>query len=514
MKWESELSRYWVDRFAFLCEEIEHAYLMCSRLAAADPSDQYAAQGTLFFDRLRVILGHVRKHIPALSEATRESYELWNHVEEIITWLPQTLDNFLSVHQARRLKAPRLTTRAAQFALSEVHPEYPETLRAIQRLSLSYYDALRPVLGPFASHAPMLGIANGSIFSLKGFPVACTNPVLYETYATYVSAPATEKLAARDKWLREVVQDRVSLAWISLPRWAPIHLRFLGGLSHEILHVLTTLVVSLYEEALYRTGVLGIERAEVLAWGRSFFGAPICELFEIVGPLIDDLERHFAQLKSPRSRYTGGADACTFVRLNTKTSAVSCGLELLCDVGSVVLGGFASIPSLMAAGFPLRRRADTLLNPLIATYHPPTSVRVDLMWDLWKEFVGKDVKFVKGFEAVKQEYEQGVKGLTDEEEMVTLEFRDWTKSHMKEIDRLFLRMQAMMPNSSAGRTDHLMKLLHPPNLERVTRDIFNVDDPGPGLTSLDIPNVIWFKRILCGDWPCARSPWRIAILSS
>lgn len=186
-------------------------------------------------------------------------------------------------------------------------------------------------------------------------------------------------------------------------------------------------------------------------------------------------------------------------------------MEILADVGSLVLGGPAVIPSLLVGAFPIIRGNSKISDPFSAVaFHPTTIVRAKQLLRLWKTIVGED-QFVKEFSQSLSIYSDSIidDELPDGEKTVIGQFNQWTESNYSIVLDLFNYLIDCLPGSICsdiknGKIDTWSK----ERVLEITKNLHAGRFADVTITAKEIPNLIWYKRVMHQDIPRHRAPWR------
>jgi hypothetical protein len=495
----NELRAFWADRRAFISEEIRYSKLMCRDLARQ--RDTHYLYGLRLFDQLDGIVARASATAGSPTEADPDRLILWALMEEIHECLPPLLGNFAFTHVSRRRKGPRQTDGSLRYALSEVHPEYPGTIRVIEILNYEYYHAVKPFYENRKTIPPLLAIGSASRFIHNPFPISKNNEVLYPK-----DAPA-----------RDYTTDVINFSWISLPRWAPIQIRFLPALAHEAAHTITHLLNDAHEQC---ANLLAAGKSDLLTDQlRREYGSPVVELFHMTLDLLNDLTHLYYTLRSGNRRLRSQIRDRLLVRprrsypASDAEAAADCLGEFVADIVALVVAGPSMIACLPVAAFPVYHGLKRLADPERSSIHPPTASRLDLLMGLWRT-IDKGGGFTTGLGNCLDAYRTTACVGTADDEGVQRVFDEFIAKHFRAFEGIFKWLLALLPGSTCARVlDDRFVWTH----KRLVECIDQVMTGNPlqaNVHLLELPNLIWYKRMHCPGLPNAREPWRIAALSA
>lgn len=436
------------ERRLFLEKEIKHFGFICETLKRHNTNDSFYINGIEYANRLLAILSYMKEYEETCNEGSYEGIRKLVTVESIYSMLPMLFQNINNAHTIRKYKKLRLgqPSTKLRFALSEVHPDYAQTIRAIEIINSAYSRNLSTFFERFAFIPPTLVISRSSSWALYGFPDEDNLLFGMEDYC----------INSRKK----LIEYFLILSWISLPRWVPIHMRFACILAHENFHR----VLQVADLATQDLRALGSEpgattQENVNYLESELYGPHLIEIVKCYHTIGDGLDRLLLELRFPNklAQHLLSNDPATpllgssywvHCRGVTQLSAFRMANEFISDIGAALIAGPSYVFAMLCNPEWTNQGTLQSLAPMDLASHPPLRNRIELLieildWLQFKEMAGECRRRL-------EEHLPNV-ATTEYEFRIIQAFRNAITTNIEFFHRTTEFLLGLMPDCAGGR---------------------------------------------------------------
>jgi hypothetical protein len=497
------------ERHDFLRREIEYFIFRCKHLRPE--LDSFSRSCLSYAGCLEEILTLLKQYM-AQAECEGETKDiLLEDIETTCEILPGLFQNLSNAVIARRFAGVRSEASSVRnrFALSEVHPDYAITVRAIEGLNTSYHNHLKPLFARFSARPPLVVISPSSSYAFSVVPI-------FRVRMFSIKPGLVKVLRERH------IAYALNLSWIILPRWLPIQVRSAPILAHESFHRALRLAWMALGDLHANQDPLAGDNAD-RDFVEQFYGPEIIKLTQILWRLKMSLRRLFGVLRAgklisfdrewkslsipERKRRTILEEYLK----GTLASARRCAEEFVADIGATLIAGPAFVFALVTDPSIPADEIAAGADPDYVMEHPPLIVRATLLCSILRK-----LGFVEISERCRELTEEhpSTQNGVPEADATLQEYREWMRSNEGLFDEMIEWFTHLMP-SCIGNS---MLQLNGPTEERwiermddVRKQIQRGNLVNVKVTPEEVLNAIWVKKTYHPESLELHHAWRIVL---
>ena len=488
---EQQLQRK--ERREFLHREIEYFKFACEQMGSQGDAGFYESSYE-YARRLSGILESLEKYEQFAEAEKDRGLRILESAEGACVSLPALFQILSNSVVSRRITAVRATASATRrrFALTEVHPDYGMTVRAIEGLNSRYHELLKPFFGKFSVVSPLVVISPSSKYAFSVAP-------LFDVEMFRLDADFNAAVR------KELIEHLLNLSWIILPRWVPVQVRNAPILAHENWHrVLCLALLAMGDLDEFESSRPGATERKDEQFVRDLYGPLMGELARRLKFLATGLAELLYQLRRPRihavvRQFPKATRDSVFQEYYDiiLDSALNLAEEFLADVGATMLAGPAFVFALIADPKVSVSEISITRDPSVEMKHPPLVVRAKVLRFVlrhlgFRRMATKTTQLIAEFQ--KQSKPQNA------ERVLLREFEGWLRRNKPFFTEIVEIMSSTMPACLGNRLLRRPSSVAPEyqwirEMEHTRKMIAAGGRLSIDTTPEEVLNSVWIKKI-------------------
>lgn len=483
------------ERRRFLEKEIHHFKLMCDTIVGGEgTNDPFYIYGQTYAEKLLAIFNDLNAYETNSSETSYQGTKNLITLDSVYEMLPMLFQNLNNAYVLRKYKRIRggEPIHNPRFALSEVHPDYAQTMRAIETVNSGYNRHLSDFLERFQCIPPILAISPSSYWGLYGFPDEDNS--FFRLEDPYIETQT------------RLIDYFLTFSWITLPRWVPVQMRNVPILAHEHFHRVLQLALFCTVHVGQSVSEGGVSEQENLEYlQRHLYGPNVVEIMRRWHTIGDGLTEFLSELRFPNSFLSalGSSDPDAAVVNQcfkeeslgkVQMSGFAMATEILADIGGLLIAGPSYLCSMLCDPSWVNQGVLLSILPMHSVSHPPMITRMELLIKVLSYLGFNEIS--EESEKMLADYKNSIR-FDPAEERILDEFRE---EILMNLDFFYQTTQVIldrMPRCAGGRIKR--GEIDEERWKKEKDDIMNKGLDGRfdrvKITPEEVINTIWYKMV-------------------